>query len=146
MSWSQIKEQKDIDFLFDEYFGFHDSCICSADYKSGAKVDDGGTMYGIKSNDCALIIRFDSQMPSFHKQPEKTSLELKFSGLRRLNLIGYQENYFCHISSCYLAFYKKFIIWSDNDYFDLDNFQETKLLEEPMSTFVIADKMEWRFV
>ena len=145
MLWNQIKEQKDIDFLLDEYFGFHDSCICNAGYKSGAEVDDNGHMHGV-SNDCALIMRFDSQMPLFHKQPEKASLELKFSGLRQLNLIGYQENYFCDISSCYLAFYKNYIVWSDNDYFDPDNLQKTQLLEEPMSTFVIADKMEWRFV
>jgi len=142
--WKQINNQTDIDNLLTEYFGFHDSCICSVEYKSGAKVDEKGSMHGI-SEDCALVVRFDSQMPSFHKQPDKKTLELKFIGLRRMNLIGHQDNYFCNIQSCYLSFYSGYIVWSDDNCFDLENYHDTALLEEPMSTFVVADRLEWQF-
>ena len=145
MLWNQIRNQADIDFLLSEYYRFHDSCICAVDYTSGAKVDDNGNMRLI-SNDCALVIRFDSQMSAFHKQSDKKSLELKFIGLRRLNLIGFQNNYFSDISSCYLSFYNDFIIWSDNGYFDPEKYSEALVFKEPMSTFVVADSLEWRFI
>ena len=144
-AWLNVESQKDIDSLLEEYYGFHDACIVSVQYISGASVDDIGTMHYSKENSC-LIIRFDSQMPSFNKRPEKKTLELKFSGLRRMNLIGIQDNYFCDISSCYLEFYQNHIIWSDNDWFDPLKYSEDKLLQEPMDTFVIADHLAWRFV
>lgn len=27
MEWYEIKEEKDIDYLIKEYYGFHDSCL-----------------------------------------------------------------------------------------------------------------------
>ena len=143
--WNQINNQTDIVRLQSEYFRFHDSCICSVVYQSGASVDESGSMSGT-SKKCALVIRLDSQMPLFHHQPDKKSLELKFIGLRRMNLIGYQDNYFSDMLSCYLSFFKKYIVWSDDDGFDPENYMETELLNEPMSSFVIADRLEWRFV
>lgn len=145
MCWYQIESRADIENLLAEYYGFHDSCIVAVNYVSGACVDIKGAMHNIDNN-CSLIVKFESQMPAFHKHPEKKSLELKFTGLRRLNLIGYQSNYFSDISSCYLAFYKQFIIWSDNYYFDPCAYEDKVLFEEPMSTFIVADKLGWRFV
>ena len=142
--WKQVNSQEDIDYLLDEYYGFHDSCITAVEYISGAKVDEKGSMSGIDKN-CALIVRFDSQMP-LHKLPKNATLELKFIGLRRMNLIGYQENYFSDISSCYLAFYKDFIVWSEDDYFEPETYNDDELLKRPMYTFVVADRLEWRFV
>jgi len=145
MRWNQINNQADIEFLLREYFRFHDSCIIAVDYISGAKVNDEGSMCGVSSG-CALIIRFDSQMPSFHHQPEKKTLGLKFIGLRRLNLIGYQDNCFPIMSSCFLAFYEDFIVWVEDDCFNPENCSGTGLLEAPMSTFAVADRLAWRFV
>lgn len=141
--WTQINNQADIDNLLTEYCGFHDSCLYSVEYKSGAKVDENWAMCGINKN-CALIVRFDSQ--AFHKSPDKKTLELKFIGLRRMNLIGRQDNYFSEILSCYLSFYKGFIIWSEDDDFDPKRYNDTALFKEPMATFIVADRLEWRFV
>jgi len=143
--WNHINNQADIDNLLAEYYDFHDSCICSVDYISGANVNEKGSMHGI-NKDCILLMRFDSQMPEFDKQPEKKSLELKFIGLRRIDLIGYQDNYFCNISSCYLSFYNDYIIWSDDEYFDPEYYNDATLFKPPMSTYVIADRLEWRFI
>jgi len=63
-----------------------------------------------------------------------------------MNLIGYQSNYFCEILSCYLSFYKGLIIWSEDESFDPESYHDTVLLEEPMSTFVVANRLEWRFI
>jgi len=145
MCWHQIESQLDIENLIAEYYGFHDSCIVAVNYVSGAGVDSNGSMHSIDKY-CNLIVKFESQISAFHTHPEKKSLELKFTGLRRLNLTGYQNNYFCDISSCNLVFYKEFIIWSDDDSFDPDTYSNKVLLEEPMSTFIVADKLEWRFV
>ena len=143
---SLINNQADIDTLLKEYFNFHDACVCSINYMSGAAVDEDGSMGGTQEN-CSLTVRFESQMPAYHKQPEKKSLELKFTGLRRLNLIGYEEDYFSGISSCYLSFYKDFIVWSDSDCFDPENFCGTPLFSAgSMATFIVADRLEWRFV
>ena len=142
--WNTVINQIDIDDLLAEYYGFHDSCICSVDYISGAKIDEKGYMGGI-DRECTLIIRFESQMPEFHKQPDKKILLLKFIGLRRLSLVGYLDNYFCANISCYLSFYKEFIIWSDDDGFDPENYRDTVMFEEPMPTFVVANRLEWRF-
>lgn len=143
-TWFDVSSKDDIDTLLNEYYGFHDSCIVSVQYVSGATVDDAGSMGGMGNN--YLIIRFDSQMPPFYKQPEKKTLELKFSGVRRLNLIGIQDNYFCDIFDCYLAFYQDYIVWADTECFNPLEYSEDKLLHEPMDTFVIADHLAWRFV
>ena len=45
--WNEIKNEIDIENLMKEYSGFHDSCIVSINYHSGAFVDDKGAMaYG----------------------------------------------------------------------------------------------------
>ena len=38
--WNEIKNEIDIENLMKEYCGFHDSCIVSINYHSGAFVDD----------------------------------------------------------------------------------------------------------
>ena len=42
--WNEIENEIDIQNLMKEYFGFHDSCIVSISYHSGAFVDDKGAM------------------------------------------------------------------------------------------------------
>ncbi len=138
MEWREIKNQADINTLMDEYYNFHDSCIISVNYISGANIDNSGGMRGV-SKDSHLIIKFDSQI-------KRQSLELKFVGLRRINLIGYQYNYSSSIFECYLSFFGDFIVWSDNEYFDPNNYANLELLKEPMTTFVISDKLEWHLL
>ncbi len=145
MCWNQINNQSDIDNLMHAYFGFHDSCICSIDYKSGAKVDEKNGMCGVDKN-CVLSIQFESQMPTFHNQPDKKSIVLKFIGLHRLDLSAYRNNFFGDISSCYLSFYKGFIVWADHDGFDPDDCGDGNLFEGSRATFVVAKRLEWKFI
>lgn len=50
------------------------------------------------------------------------------------------------MSSCYLALYNDYIIWADDDSFNLDNPYGNKLLEEGMTSFIVADELRWRFI
>lgn len=143
MRWKEIKNKEDISFLMKEYSCFHDSCIVSINYISGAYVDLKGSMHGIDNN-CSLTVRMESQEPEIYNHPGKKTLEMKFTGLRRLCLAGYQNNYFCDIFSCYLSFYKDFILWSDDGNFDPENYRDS-ILSEFMVTFIIADRLFWRF-
>ena len=42
--WNEIKNETDIENLMKKYYFFHDSCIVSVNYRSGAYVDDNGGM------------------------------------------------------------------------------------------------------
>jgi hypothetical protein len=137
--WNIIKNNDDIEHLLEEYCGFHDSCICKADYVSGASVNEDGAMIGSSAETAKLNVNFKSQMVL-------KTLQLQFIGLRRMNLIGYEENYFSDISSCYLSMDKGYIVWANNDWFDSETPCQNKLLSEPMNTFIVADKLQWRFV
>ncbi|MCL2060220.1 MAG: hypothetical protein FWH01_14405 [Oscillospiraceae bacterium] len=144
MDWIRIINQDDMDYLMSEYNGFHDSCIYSAYYISGAMVDEEDCMKW-ERDDCVLVLKFDSQSPPHDDEFYKKSIELKFIGLRRINLIGYRDNYFCEILSCHLSFYDGFIVWADDDSFDPNNVDTTTLYDETMHSFVVANRLEWRF-
>lgn len=42
--WNEIKNETDIENSMKKYYFFHDSCIVSVIYRSGAYVDDNGGM------------------------------------------------------------------------------------------------------
>lgn len=136
--WNIINNNHDIDVLLEKYHGFHDACICHIEYISGASVDENGGMSFPSSDRARLNITFQSQIAL-------KTLELQFIGLRRMNLIGYQENYFCDISGCYLSLYKSYIIWADSDCFNPEKPCENKLLSEAMVSFIVADKLQWHY-
>lgn len=137
--WNYIRDNKDIKDILDKYSYFHDSCIEHIEYVSGANVDKEGNMRCGDSESFKLNVTFQSQII-------KKSLEMQFSGLRRINLIGYKENYFCDIFSCYLALYKGYIIWADDDCFNPDSPCENILLDENMTSFIVSDSLRWRFI
>jgi len=96
-------------------------------------------MTGSSAETAKLNVNFQSQMVL-------KTLQLQFIGLRRMNLIGYEENYFSDISSCYLSMHEGYILWANNDWFDLEAPCQNKLLSESMNTFIVADKLQWRFI
>lgn len=97
-NWHCIKEQKDIDFLLDTYGYFHDSCIVSLNYQSGAFVDDESAMFFGDADDRRLSV-------IFQRQWKPKTIELQFSGLRQMHIVGWQNNYLCDILDAYLTFH-----------------------------------------
>lgn len=148
MDWIEIKNQNDIEKLLAEYGDFHDSCIVALSYKSGAYVDNETKAMGFgKASDRELYV-------TFQRQWEPVELELCFTGVRRLHLVGWQDNYFCDIADCYLAIHhnllpgtpKEVIVWADTDSFDLARVSESNRIAEPADTYIISNNLKWRIV
>ena len=144
-NWHDIKTQADIDSLMSAYIGFHDSCIVSLNFQSGAFVDDERAMHFGKAEDRRLCVIFQSQW-------EPKTIELQFIGLRQMAVAGWQDNYFCYIFEAYLAFHDnllpgnpaRVIVWSDNDQFDISKVDNS--IHEPSDTYIVANALRWRIV
>ena len=143
--WKEVISQDDINSLLDIYGGFHDSCIVSVSYKSGAFVDDKQAMhFGGPSERELLVV--------FHRQWKPQILEMCFTGLRQLHLTGWQNNYFCDILDAHLSFYKgllpgdpeRVIVWAD--YWDFDVEKINNAIHEPSDTYIIANAMKLRII
>ena len=144
-SWKTIETQKDIETLFDIYFGFHDSCIVSISYQSGTTVDCEGTMHYSGADAHQMAVLFQSQMVL-------KNLELLFVGLRQMHLVGWEDNYSSELSDAHLAFAygllpgkaEKQIVWASYSGFSPDEIDNT--IHEPADTYIVADKLLWRLV
>lgn len=143
--WHKIKTQEDIALLMDIYGNFHDSCIVSMNYHSGAFVDDDRTLYYGDENNRRLSVIFQCQW-------KPRTIELEFSGLRQMHIVGWQDNYTCDISDAYLAFHnhllterlEKVIIWADTDWFDIEKIDNS--ITEPSDTYIVANELRWRVI
>lgn len=143
--WKEIVSQDDIDQLLALYGDFHDSCIASLSYKSGAFVDDGRSMHFGGPSERKLSV-------VFHSQWEPKKLELCFTGVRQLHLTGWQDNYSCNICDAHLAFYEgllpgkpeRVIVWADYCDFDVEKINNT--IHEPSDTYIVANALKWRII
>lgn len=143
--WHNVKTRDDIERLMSDYAGFHDSCIVSINFSSGAFIDDKRAMCFGKAADRVLSVVIQCQ------STPKT-IELNFVGLRQLHLIGWMDNYENLISGVYLAFHDKslynspdrVIVWADDSDFDVDRINGTAC--EPTETYIISDALKWRFI
>ena len=143
--WKEITSQDDMDELFNIYGGFHDSCIVSVSYKSGAFVDGERSMHFGSPAERELVV-------VFHRQWEPKILEMCFTGLRQLHLTGWQDHYLCDISDAHLSFNEgllpgkpdKVIVWADSSYFDGENTNNT--IHEPSDTYIVANALKWRII
>lgn len=144
--WKEITSQDDIHELLETYGGFHDSCIVSASYKSGAFVNDMKVKYGGSPSEHELFI-------VFHSQWNPQILEMCFTGLRQLRLAGWAHNYWCdEILDAYLSFHEgllpgdpdRVIVWADTYDFDVKNIDNT--IHEPSDTYIVANGLRWRLI
>lgn len=143
--WCKIKTQEDIDLLMETYGDFHDSCIVSLSFQNGTFVDDDMTMHFGSAKEKVLSV-------IFQRQWNPKTIELQFSGLRQMRLVGWQDNYSCDISSAYLAFHgdllpgspDRVIIWSDTDWFDVKKIDNS--ITEPADTYIVANELRWRII
>lgn len=63
--WHKVELQEDIDFLMETYGGFHDSCIVSLSFQSGAFVDNDMAMHfgGAQTKEyCPLYARVNGSL------------------------------------------------------------------------------------
>ena len=143
--WHPIKTQEDVERLMSDYGDFHDSCVVSLNFQSGAYVDDDRAMHFGDAQARVLSV-------VFQRQWEPKTVELQFIGLRQLHLVGWQDNYLCEISEAYLSFHhgllpgqpERVIVWSDNGSFDPAQIDST--IREPADTYIVANELRWRTV
>ena len=146
-SWNAVNSSNDIHDLMESFGGFHDTCLVDVFYRSGAHVTKDNAMVFEPSSEYVLFM-------TFHSQWYKESLELCFTGVRRCNIVGFQNNYFCEILDCYLAFHTDLvsgrddplIVWADFAGFSPCRNAQESVLHEPATTYVIAEQLKWRFV
>jgi hypothetical protein len=143
--WKTVDTQEDIEELMATYGDFHDACIVSVSYHSGAFVDDEGAMhFGDAADYEARVV--------FHCQWEPKVIELCFTGLRQFHLVGQQEHYICVILEAYLAFHEgilpgtpeRVIVWSDYSWFDVEKIDNS--IHEPADTYIVANALKWRII
>ncbi|GAA0084885.1 hypothetical protein UT300007_13240 [Clostridium sp. CTA-7] len=147
MEWYEVKEQRDIDYLLKEYCGFHDSCLVELNYKSGAYVDKERSMCFGTSEERELHMIFQSQCTGI-------MLELLFTNVKKFHVAGWQEYYSCDIFDCYLEIRNdlimgrdnNLIVWADTEGFNPKEEVERYILNEQMTTYVIAANLKWRYL
>lgn len=145
--WKIIKDQKDIDELQQCYGGFHDSCIVSLKFESGTNVDEERIMHFKGGNDCTAYM-------TLQRQWNPRTIELCFSGVRRLNIVGFQDNYCNLIYGATLLLCNnllptsnmpnRFVVWADHVGFEVKDIDVR--LTEPAVTFIIAHSLRWRII
>lgn len=146
--WYSINKKEDIDYLMQEFGGFHDACLVGSTWSSGVYVDEQGSMCFGSAEDRRLHVVFHSQWM------KDKALELCFSGVRRHCLGGWQERYGYEMFDCYLKIHTdlqvgrddSLIVWADGKGFSPLNILDRSLLAEPMWSYIIADKLQWRFI
>jgi hypothetical protein len=145
--YTEINTQMDIDVLMNLYGGFHDAVIIDANFKSGCYVDENLCMGFGDEQSRELVLRL-------HRQWKPANIEMRFTGVRRVHIVGFMDNYLPDILVCHLAFHndlligcdEPLIVWSDNDgskRIDTINTQKD-LLQEPMISYVIARKLKYK--
>lgn len=148
MVWKEILTDADIEELMDTCLGFHDACIVSAAYASNTYVDEEGKMYFTEPENFRLNVLF-------HSQWKIRRFELSFGGVRRVHLVGGQDNHLNIIYGAYLKFHKNIlpakydmpkrqIVWSDHAEFALNEIDEP--FKEPAVSYIIASSLKWRVV
>lgn len=143
--WNKVAVQKDVDKLLHICGRFHDTCIVSVNYKSGAFVDEKNAMHFGACDDHELSV-------VLHGQWEPRGIELCFIGVRQFHLTGWRSNYTCEILEAHLSFYEgmwegkqeRLIVWSDVWDFNID--QLSGAAKELKNTYVIASALKWRAV
>ncbi len=146
-NWNIVSSQEGIDNLQQEYGGFHDACLVKLEYTTGSYVDENRYMgYGTPKQRVLSM--------TFHSQWSDRPLELQFGGVRKLSIAGWQEDYFCDIFDCYLRFHTDLIpgkeipliVWADSASFSPYKDEGGPLLDEPITSYVIAETLKWRYL
>ncbi|MDR1697836.1 MAG: hypothetical protein LBR37_02850 [Erysipelotrichaceae bacterium] len=135
--WYEIKTQADIDFLLQSFGGFHDSVLVRSKYQNG-RWDSRGWPTDVRDEEVISLF--------FRSQRVDPEIELKFIGVKRFHLVGYQSKYSSEIFDCHLSFFNDGILFADHYDFNLKDGYLLKSNEDGAAvTFVVADSLSWRF-
>lgn len=88
--WIELSNEKAVDEFLNSIARFHDSCLSSFSYISGAYVDSNYSMYPLNDRR-VLRMLFQRQFP------EMTSFELEFYKLKHFCFVPTDDKYSCEI-------------------------------------------------
>ncbi len=131
--WYEINNDNDLLKFMDKMDYFHDSCIKEVKYLSGAYVNNDLGMYPVndKRELCVIIQR----------QFETNSMiELKFEGLKFLNLYPVDDKYTCEILDSTMILKNDCVIWCDSG-----NLSESDI-EKYDGTKICSSRLKWRVI
>jgi hypothetical protein len=123
MEFNLVKTQEDIDYLLNKFHDFHDSCIVSVNYKSGAYVDKSNFSMNPLNTARTLSVIFQSQFKDCY------SIEIVFNKLVKFKLEPHDENYDCIIFDAMLKKVEDLFLWSDSS----------------ESCCIMSQELMWRF-
>ncbi len=144
--WNEIRTEEDIETLMVKCAGFHDSCIVSVNYSSGAMVDENGGMTDGTPYEHSVEMLLQSQWAG--------TIRLRFTGVRKCSIVGWQDNYFCDIFGAYVGFCTdllgrtrddRLIVWADHGGFNPMKYSEEKLISPSGTncTYIVAQSLSW---
>ena len=117
-NWQSAETQKDIEQLMSAYGDFHDACIVSLNFQSGAFVDDKSAMHFIGLRQLHLI------------------------GWQDNYLCNILEAYLAFHDNLLPGKPHRVIVWSDNSCFDAAEIGST--IQEPADTYIVSNVLRWR--
>jgi hypothetical protein len=126
--WNYVEKQHDIDFIFEQTSGFHDSVLRELNYTSGAYVDDENRMYCTDSVR-QVTMRFDSQWCR--------SIEMVFEGVVALNLRPYSDNFTSFLYDASMFVQDETIFFFDSHIEEIDKNYD--------GTWIKSYGLRWRF-
>ncbi len=126
--WKQIETQRDIDELLLECQGFHDCCLYSMQYTSGAYVDQNGNMHPINSQRAVEL--------QVHQQSAgRKTIELRFEGIETLVLSPTPPNLTCELLEGYVVLHDDKVFWMSD---------RPEVSDTDQRMYIRAEKMLWR--
>ena len=143
--WNEVRTDDDIEAFMQKTGCLHDSVIVSVSYNSGCYAVDRGLACMPDKEENTLSVIIDHSWTG--------RLELLFIGVRYFNVYGYSDTYSKEIYECGLEFRsdlmdkerdERLIVWTDGGDVDLKNMLID--LRESGQTFIIAEKLKWRYI
>ena len=131
--WERINNNEQLESFLQRITYFHDSCMKSFSFVSGAYVNSQLAMYPVNDKRVLSMI--------FQRQFEDiTSFEVEFYGLRSFNYVPASPLYTCEIESANMYFKDGLI------YFEHDSFLKSDETGQFIMNSVCAEGLRWRIL
>ena len=131
--WNTLNNEESLKVFLERVAYFHDSCLQSFSFVSGAYVDSRLAMHPINDKRTLCMV-FQRQFEDF------TNFEMEFSGLKSLYYVPTDPLYTCEIESVNMYFKDELI------YFEHDSCLISDEIGQTIINSVCAERCRWRII
>lgn len=135
MNWNEVKEERDIQQLLEQFGYFHDSCLKELYLWTGSYVNKDLSMAVPGNLDTNVRILFQRQFQN------PSAIELVFEGVTSFHMVPSPEGYDSIIMDAIILLYQGLIYWADA----YDWHPENKNFQAN-SSWISAKNLKWRDV